>query len=412
MKSNTSSPPSGGPARRSPKGGRRPRLGLALSTATLVGGVCLSGTLAPAVAQEFRLHLEPAAAFWLDTQQSDRFGPGVYFAVRPSVTLGPVLSLQAAYAMFWTPAGDGYADDGSAHMASGGVRLRPLASLEAPADHLAGLFVDGNASYVRTGDIDRFGFDFGLGYNFQMAAGMAIGPVVRYTQIVQSADDVGLDDGDGQLLSVGLNLTFGPAYVPPTVPPGCPEHPEVPECIQHTQAPAPAPPCADADGDGVCDGDDRCPTMAGPKESFGCPTDVCSGRPLVMLVQFKFDSSEMPGPREGEVQTMDPVLDAVSAAIAKDPACRVCVIGHASEEGDAGHNLELSRARATAVQGYMTARGLSRDRIPAKGMGVRCPLVPENTLLANRRVEFRRLLEGDACPSDCEPAPPAPLGTP
>ena len=157
-------------------------------------------------------------------------------------------------------------------------------------------FVDGNASYVRTGDLDRFGFDFGLGYNFQLASGMAIGPVVRYTQVVQSADEVGIDAGDAQLLSIGLNLTFGPADSPPRAGSACPEQPEAPECIQRAGSPGPALPCtcADADGDGVCDGDDRCPSMAGPKETHGCLVDICSGRPLVMLVQFQFDSSEMP----------------------------------------------------------------------------------------------------------------------
>jgi hypothetical protein len=29
--------------------------------------------------------------------------------------------------------------------------------------------------------------------------------------------------------------------------------------------------CPDADGDGITDKDDKCPTVAGPKENAGCP---------------------------------------------------------------------------------------------------------------------------------------------
>jgi hypothetical protein len=32
--------------------------------------------------------------------------------------------------------------------------------------------------------------------------------------------------------------------------------------------------CPDADGDGVTDKDDKCPTVAGPKENAGCPGQI------------------------------------------------------------------------------------------------------------------------------------------
>lgn len=98
---------------------------------------------------------------------------------------------------------------------------------------------------------------------------------------------------------------------------------------------------------------------------------------------------------------MDPVLDAVAEAIAKDPSCRVCILGHASEEGTAEYNEELSRSRASAVQDYMTDHNLAEMRMPTTGMGDRCQLVPETSRVLNRRVEFRRLQDGESCPTDC-----------
>jgi outer membrane protein OmpA-like peptidoglycan-associated protein len=150
----------------------------------------------------------------------------------------------------------------------------------------------------------------------------------------------------------------------------------------------------------VCDADDRCPKQIGPEAAFGCPIDPCGGSPLLVLVQFNYNSSAMPAKKAG-VQTMDPVLDAVAAAIAQDPSCRVCILGHASEEGPAEHNEDLSRSRASAVQDYLTARDLSETRIPTAGLGERCQLIPESTLVLNRRVEFRRLQGGESCPTDC-----------
>ncbi len=166
------------------------------------------------------------------------------------------------------------------------------------------------------------------------------------------------------------------------------------------RAPKALPPCPDGDRDGVCNADDRCPTAAGPQAAFGCPINPCGTSPLMVLVQFKYDSSEMPAQKLG-VQTMDPVLDAVAKAIAQDATCRVCVLGYASEEGTAAYNEDLSRRRAAAVQDYLIARGLPTMRMPTTGMGERCQLVPERSRELNRRVEFRRLREGESCPRDC-----------
>lgn len=368
--------------------------------------LCLATLLAgPAAnANEFVLHVEPAASFWVDQPQDERFAPGFYLAVRPGVALGPVVSLQWSYSLLVTPAGEGFDEVGSAHALMAGLRLRPFGAGRPASEQLEGLWVDGNLGYVRSEDLDRLGFDAGLGYAWQLASGFAIGPVVRYGHIVQPDDIPNRDPSDAQFVNVGLSLTFGSSNeeVAPAVQaapcPECPavtQCPDVPDCVQQVAI------CADRDGDGVCDINDRCPTTVGPLATFGCPIDPCSGTPLSVLVQFDYDSAKMPVLLPSNPQTMDPVLNAVAAAIAQDPSCRVCIVGYASEEGSADHNLDLSRRRASAVEDYLSSHGLAGRRMPTTGLGARCQLVPESSRVLNRRVEFRRLQEGESCPVDC-----------
>src|SRR5690606_31989690 len=131
----------------------------------------------------------------------------------------------------------------------------------------------------------------------------------------------------------------------------------------------------DPDGDGVCAPDDRCPDESGPAATLGCPIDPCSGEPLVVLVQFPYDSSAMPSPQD-EARLMTPVLDAVAESLAEDPTCRVCITGHTSEEGPSEYNQTLSSERAVAVQDYLESRGVDESRVPTMGMGDRCQLSP------------------------------------
>jgi len=371
--------------------------------------ICLATLFAdrPAAAQDFRFSAEAAYAFWLDKPQSDHFTPGFATAFRPGITLGRFVTLQASWSMLHTRDNLGYRVNGSAHSIMGGARFRPFVALQPDMKELGGLFIDGNAGYVRTGDEDRFGFDAGLGYNFQITPWFALGPVVRYGQIVQPDHVDGIDPNDAQFITAGVNVTFGTTRKAPAEL-VCPEAPEcqdeAAEVIPVGDASEPvaqALPPRDRDSDGLLDADDRCPTQAGGAATFGCPTDPCTGAPLLVLVQFPHDSARMPLPRDDDPQTMDPVLDAVAGAIAQDPSCRVCVMGHASEEGPVEYNLDLSEQRAESVSAYMAARGLADRKMPTIGMGAACQLDPEASREMNRRVSFIRLPEGGSCPATC-----------
>ena len=358
-------------------------------------------------------------AIWLDNPQASRFKPGFYGAIRPSLTLGRFVALQLSYAALITPNRSPFTETGVGHFVMGGVRVRSLAGIIQQKGNTGGLFADLNLGFVRTDNLNRFAFDVGLGYGFQVTPSVSVGPYVRYVQILQSDDTPGEDPNDAQLLIVGVDLAFG---FTPHRPIPADECTEPGECECDAVATAEAVDCVpveatcpDADRDGICNEDDHCPTQVGLPATFGCPIDPCSGRPLVVLVQFSFDSSQMPTVTRNpnDPQTMDPVLEAVAAAVLADPSCRVCIIGYASEEGGTSHNMTLSSQRAGAVQHYMTARGLDESRIPSTGLGDTCQLVPEQSRVLNRRVEFRRLLDGQSCPTTCaEQAQPAPHAQP
>jgi outer membrane protein OmpA-like peptidoglycan-associated protein len=385
--------------------------------------------LAPAhhaSAQEvgYALHMEPGMAVWLDNPQASRFKPGFYGAIRPSLTIGPFVALQLSYALLATPNRAPFDDNGVGHFFMVGVRVRPLANIVPSGGRVGGLFTDVNLGVVRTGDISRFAFDVGVGYGFHVTPSLSVGPYLRYVQVVQSNDAVGVNPNDAQLLVLGVDFAFGHGARGASNKDECLTAEEC-ECRSDDEQGTPAPvdcvaveSCPDADGDSICDEDDQCPALAGVAATWGCPIDPCSGRPLRVSVSFSFDSSDMPEARARGEQTMDPVLEEVAAAVLRDASCRVCIIGYASEEGDAGHNMTLSNQRASAVQEYMTARGLAESRIPTSGLGDTCQLVPTRSRARNRVVEFLRLADGEVCPTTCaqqgaqsaptvqQPAPP------
>jgi outer membrane protein OmpA-like peptidoglycan-associated protein len=375
---------------------------------TLSALVCLVAAIpaSPALAQNFAVHAEPAAAFWLDAPQSELFTPGFAFAVRPSMSIGRMVSVQLSYSVLMAGAGKGHDETGSAQSLMAGFRIRPFAMLQDPTVQLGGLFVDFNAGYVRTQDLNRWGFDAGLGYNIQATPTFAVGPVLRYGQIVQPDDRIGVDPNDAQYMTIGANFSFGPAPAAPPEPIAAPRQapcPPVVECVPEEHLvilPGPPAPCQDDDSDGFCNIDDRCPLEAGVAAAVGCPLNPCGGAPLIVHVQFDFDSAEMPEASE-RTWTMDPVLEAVADAIEQDPTCRVCITGYTSEEGDTAYNQNLSEERAHAVQGYLANRGLDMSRIPSIGIGETCQMVPAASLGQNRRVEFRRLDEGELCTPIC-----------
>lgn len=86
-----------------------------------------------------------------------------------------------------------------------------------------------------------------------------------------------------------------------------------------------------------------------------------------------------------------PVLDKVAESLNLYPKTTIDIIGHASTEGEAEANLNLSYARAQAVQMYLQGKGVVGQRMASGGLGETQPLVsPDNTedkRRINRRVQ-------------------------
>lgn len=87
------------------------------------------------------------------------------------------------------------------------------------------------------------------------------------------------------------------------------------------------------------------------------------------------------------------VLDEAVTEIQAHPQIRrIRVEGHASADGKADHNLDLSARRARAVRAYLVAHGIAEGMLDAEGFGSTQPVADNETAEgreANRRVELR-----------------------
>ena len=102
------------------------------------------------------------------------------------------------------------------------------------------------------------------------------------------------------------------------------------------------------------------------------------------------------------------------AAVLKDSAYKVKIVGHTDADGEAAANLELSKQRAAAVKAYLVNNfGLVAENIEVTGMGEANPIDVNTTLAGkanNRRVEFISLpITVKGLPITVKPDPNLPI---
>ena len=187
---------------------------------------------------------------------------------------------------------------------------------------------------------------------------------------------------------------------------------------------------ADTDNDGVPDTRDRCAnTPAGTAvNSVGCSTpepeldadhdgvpdsrDKCLGSPVGQPVdatgcnpapQPLFKNNERTVTLRGVnfaawkddlTQSSMAVLDDVARQLNDAPSIKVEISGHTDNGGSYTRNVRLSLARAEAVRAYLIMRGVSADRLIARGYGPDRPTTSNATAAGralNRRVEMKRI---------------------
>ncbi len=178
----------------------------------------------------------------------------------------------------------------------------------------------------------------------------------------KDTDGDGLSDGD-EVLKYHTNPNN-----PDTDGDGLSDYVEV--MIKHTDPNNP-----DTDGDGVRDGADSCPLVPGPPENHGCPIkakiNTVSNFPGV-LFYVNTDNFNL------EVPSTLADLNQIKALVEQCPSIRVEIEGHASEEGPATRNQELSEMRAAAVRKWLITEGVDSNKISKTiGYGTTKPLIPE-----------------------------------
>ncbi|MEI8256565.1 MAG: OmpA family protein, partial [Deltaproteobacteria bacterium] len=192
-------------------------------------------------------------------------------------------------------------------------------------------------------------------------------------------------------------------------------------------------PSLDADGDGVFDGDDVCPTVpAGARPDprrRGCPAgdrdgdsvlddvDSCPDQPgapstdatrngcpgLVRIMQQQLQILRpvfFATGREVILGESFPVLAAVADALQATGIRRLRIEGHTDNRGNSRHNLRLSQRRAESVRRWLVEHGIDVERLDAVGVGDARPVevnTAEQGQAANRRVEFH-IVEVDTSP--------------
>lgn len=152
-----------------------------------------------------------------------------------------------------------------------------------------------------------------------------------------------------------------------------------------------ATPCPDADGDGVCDRKDQCPTEAGGKENQGCPElpkiriDEAANQIWHQKLYFEFDRAILKPESK-------PILDEMAASLNVRPdILHVTIIGHTDWIGSDAYNQGLSERRAKSCRDYLVEEGISPARLVHFGKGEGQPIDTNATRegrAKNRRVEF------------------------
>ena len=84
-------------------------------------------------------------------------------------------------------------------------------------------------------------------------------------------------------------------------------------------------------------------------------------------------------------------LDRVVTLLNDNPSMEILIGGHTDNIGSPASNVQLSSARATAVQTFLISKGIESKRLRVKGFGETKPIASNETdpgRQQNRRVEF------------------------
>lgn len=342
----------------------------------------------PIQAGAFALKVEPGLALALTSPQSDKFKLGGGANLKALWALNRYLGIGPSAGLMAMPTVGTGISAGTAWTAGAGLRVaRPHDAQTDSAFAAMSPWLDADALYVRTGPLDRSGFQVGAGLSLPVGASRVVwvGPFVRYLHILQP-EKSGFDNTDAKMLTVGLSLEVGSGVErPPEVRVVTKTETVIKEVIVLKEVAV----CQDRDKDGLPDVADNCPDVAGPIANLGCPEykKIVVKKDRLELKEkifFDWDKSTIK-------KVSHPLLNDVVQALKDNHGFHVQIEGHTSSEGLAEHNQELSESRAASVREYLVSHGIQAERLVSKGFGPSQPIDSNKTPAgreANRRVEF------------------------
>jgi outer membrane protein OmpA-like peptidoglycan-associated protein len=112
------------------------------------------------------------------------------------------------------------------------------------------------------------------------------------------------------------------------------------------------------------------------------------GKPIVLEgIRFKSSSSQI-------LPESEAILNDVFETLRDNTQIVVEIHGYTDNSGTAARNLKLSQERAAAVREWLVAKGISGERLTARGFGAENSIAPNDTAqnrAKNRRIEFVRV---------------------
>jgi outer membrane protein OmpA-like peptidoglycan-associated protein len=192
---------------------------------------------------------------------------------------------------------------------------------------------------------------------------------------------------------------------------------EGPAVAAPAAAPAPSAAPAEPAGEPVASAAPAADAVASAAPS-AAPAEPAAAAPATVAALTLDPSVKVPlsqpfafGSNSATVLTSSlPALSAIAKALKEHPEVTLIEVqGHADARGGDEHNVELTRARASAVVQALVAMGVASERLRAVGYGARCPLnsacggsdapatcLEAGTMEADRRVVFVPLASGNS----------------
>jgi type IX secretion system PorP/SprF family membrane protein len=152
-------------------------------------------------------------------------------------------------------------------------------------------------------------------------------------------------------------------------------------------------PLADKDGDLIPDDQDNCPNTKGEVSNSGCPVVTEKQKEVVSkaITNLEFESNKATIKKESFLG-----LDMLAILLSEKPDWKLKLAGHTDDVGSDEFNMQLSKDRANSVKQYLVSKGVSSDRLVVEYFGKSKPITSnssEEGRKQNRRVEMSFVFE-------------------